>query len=145
MTLTREEARPRVTRGRPRRTSSGIGGLVKKARQNAGLSLKELAEGIGVSSTYLWKVETNAIKEPSGTVLVRLARAFGWTMDYLDYIFKSEEEKEIDTFIKTLETELSKDPKFSSLIRTSRPIQNTLRGKKVYLALLKELKELNIK
>jgi len=131
------EIKTRTHRGSKQHSLTKFGELVRQARIDANLSLKELAEGIGVSTPYLWKIEAGKIKEPSGAVVVRLARAFGWTMNYLENLFESEEEKQIDAQIESEEMKLPENLK--QLIRAKQEFLNSLKGKKIYLAFLQQL------
>ena len=51
--------------------------IVKDLRTQRGMSQRELAKGAGVTDPYITLLETNQRKNPSLTVLKRLAKALG--------------------------------------------------------------------
>jgi transcriptional regulator with XRE-family HTH domain len=55
---------------------------IRTLRNQAGLSLEELATKAGLSKTYLWELEKDeaGIKKPSADVLLRLATALSTTI-----------------------------------------------------------------
>ncbi len=60
---------------------------IAKAREQAGISLEELAKKATVSKTYLWQLEndTESKKKPSADVLLKIATSLGVTIaDILD-------------------------------------------------------------
>lgn len=59
----------------------GIGGRVKCARKEAGLSLRALAEDVGVSAQAISKYERD-LDMPSSGVLLRLAKALNVKVEY---------------------------------------------------------------
>jgi len=105
-----------------------IGGILKGARAECGLSLKEAAKGSGLTDSKILRIENGLIKEPSASSVKSLCDLYGlstvsvfleagWigTKDLKDYqlVFKgvdslSEEEKkhvqeEIDFIAKSRE------------------------------------------
>lgn len=60
-----------------------VGGRIKKYRQDAGLSLTELATRSGLSKGYLSTLESSDESRPSGTTLYALAKVLGVTMSDL--------------------------------------------------------------
>lgn len=58
-----------------------IGERIKSARRAAGLSLRALADQVGVSAQAVSQYE-RGISTPDGTMLLRLARALGVQVDY---------------------------------------------------------------
>ena len=61
-----------------------IADRIKKRREEAGLSLGQLAEDAGVSKSYLWRLENGEGEvRPSGRTLYRIAGALGTTMSEL--------------------------------------------------------------
>jgi transcriptional regulator with XRE-family HTH domain len=54
-----------------------FGGLLKEARTRAGLTQKELAERVGITDSYISKMETGVFPPPSREVAVKLADAVG--------------------------------------------------------------------
>ena len=60
------------------RFSPGFGPYLREARNATGLSLRKVAEAVGVSFTYLQKLETNGrYKAPTPELLTRVARLYG--------------------------------------------------------------------
>lgn len=55
---------------------------LKKARNEAGFTLEQLATEAGISKTYLWELEhdENSEKRPSADVLLRIANALKTTI-----------------------------------------------------------------
>jgi len=51
--------------------------VIKKLREEKGLSQKALAERVGVTDAYITMLETGVRKNPSLAVLQRLAKALG--------------------------------------------------------------------
>ena len=54
-----------------------LGRVIKKLREEKGLSQKALAERVGVTDAYITMLETGVRKNPSLAVLQRLAKALG--------------------------------------------------------------------
>lgn len=52
-----------------------LGRVIKKLREEKGLSQKALAERVGVTDAYITMLETGVRKNPSLAVLQRLAKA----------------------------------------------------------------------
>jgi transcriptional regulator with XRE-family HTH domain len=58
----------------PRDLSHGIGEFIRDLRNNARISLRQLAEQTGISNPYLSQIE-NGLRKPSAEVLQQLATA----------------------------------------------------------------------
>jgi hexokinase len=110
------------------------------ARINRALSLQDLAKTIGVSPSYLSKIETGAIKDPSASTLIRLANYFHWTIGELYDCFQSEEEATIDRAIEALLAELADVPQVASFNQANQHLRRDLEGKKLFLEALQKLK-----
>ncbi len=139
ITKSKSAAERTVRKARERRNPTNFGKKLKDARETAGYSLQDLGATIGASASYLSKLETGAIKEPSGAVLVRLAKVFDWGLAELHICFLSEHEMEIDQYIEELERKLEKEPHAQPLILGSRQLRSDLKGKELYLAVLREI------
>lgn len=70
-----------------------LGKTIKSKRQEAGLSQKELASQLGITTAALWKIENNktvpklgTIKRICATLKLPLAYVFGAAMELSDYI-----------------------------------------------------------
>lgn len=75
------------------RNDNLFGRRLKEMREDAGLSMLQLAKKIGVSDAAICKWE-NGLAEPKITYLVRLSEFFDCTIDYLtgkenEYVFPS--------------------------------------------------------
>jgi|SRR6476646_1532472 len=79
-----------------------LGAKIKKRREEADLSLAELAENAEISKSYLWKLERDEDEvRPSGKSLYRIANALGTTMsDLLGREILAEEPVEIPIGLK---------------------------------------------
>ena len=64
-------------------TGESIGDRIRRYRSEAGLSLSQLATSAGVSKGYLWSLENEPDKRPSGETLYAIAEALGVTMSTL--------------------------------------------------------------
>lgn len=56
--------------------------LMRKLREQKGLSMAQLAERVGCSAAFISRLE-NGQKDPTGRMLFFLSRALGCTMDEL--------------------------------------------------------------
>jgi transcriptional regulator with XRE-family HTH domain len=66
------------------RKDNQIGEAISRRREEAALSLGELAADAGVSKSYLWRLESgDGEVRPSGRTLYRIAGALGTTMSDL--------------------------------------------------------------
>jgi transcriptional regulator with XRE-family HTH domain len=59
-----------------------FGSRLKELREEANLSLEQLAERFGTSRQVFWRYENNQ-REPEYEILVRIADYFGVSIDYL--------------------------------------------------------------
>ena len=64
-------------------TEETFGDRIRKYRDDAGLSLNQLASSAGVSKGYLWSLENEPDKRPSAETLYAIAEALGVTMSSL--------------------------------------------------------------
>lgn len=55
---------------------------IRKARENAGMTLDQLARAAGISKTYVWELEQDAegTKKPSAELLLKIANALSITL-----------------------------------------------------------------
>ena len=63
--------------------AKNVGEALREAREQAGLSLRDLSRLSGMSSGYLSQIETGARKDPGFKTVLRLAKAVGASMDDL--------------------------------------------------------------
>ncbi len=57
------------------RMESEIGNIVRQRREELRLTVRELAERVGISAGYLTQIETGKVGIPSPDVMARLAKA----------------------------------------------------------------------
>jgi transcriptional regulator with XRE-family HTH domain len=60
----------------------GIGNFLRRLRQHRALSIKQAAEGAGISATFLWQIEKGD-RSPSADTLKKLARIYKVTTEEL--------------------------------------------------------------
>ena len=61
-----------------------IGEAIRAARESAGLSQSEAARLAAMSRQQLWNIESGRRRDPQWSVVVRIARAIGVSLDELD-------------------------------------------------------------
>lgn len=64
-------------------TEMTLGELLKKRRELMQLTLRDVEESAGVSNAYLSQLENNKIKNPSASVLCKLAKMYNMSVDDL--------------------------------------------------------------
>jgi len=64
----RTRRRPSVNALQPRSTPRGLGARLRSAREQAGISLRELARRIGVSASLVSQIERGSVKPSVGTL-----------------------------------------------------------------------------
>ena len=79
-----------------------LGKIIKSARQHSELTMEELAEQIGVTERYLYRIE-NEDKKPSYDVLYKLVRVLSISPDLIFYPEKTFEESEVENLIRMLD------------------------------------------
>lgn len=80
-----------------------FGAVLKTARQKAGLTVEALAERLGVTDRYIYRLE-NEEKTPGYAVLYRLIRELSISPDLLFYPEKSTQDSEVETLLSKLAT-----------------------------------------
>ena len=80
-----------------------FGAVLKTARQKAGLTVEALAERLGVTDRYIYRLENNG-KTPGYAVLCRLIRELAISPELLFYPEKPAQDSEADTLIRKLAT-----------------------------------------
>ncbi len=58
-----------------------LGELIGIARECKGWTLRDLEKASGVSNALISQIETNAVKDPRFTTVIRLVDALGITLD----------------------------------------------------------------
>ena len=66
-----------------REASPQVGGVLRRARQHHGLSLRDVERRIGRSNAYLSQVERGLIRQPDPIVLLQLAELYGLNFEIL--------------------------------------------------------------
>ena len=80
-----------------------FGAVLKSARQEAGLTVEALAERVGGTDRYIYRLENNG-KTPGYAVLCRLIRELAISPELLFYPEKPAQDSEADTLIRKLAT-----------------------------------------
>ena len=78
-----------------------LGNVIKAARQSANITVEALAERVGVTERYLYRIE-NEGKRPSYDVLYKLIRVLAISPDDIFYPEKTSYNSEIESLIKLL-------------------------------------------
>ncbi len=58
-------------------------------RKDRDLSLQDVADRAGLSKSHIWELEHGRAKNPTVDTAIRLARAFGVSLDYMTGLSKS--------------------------------------------------------
>lgn len=83
--------------------SDTLGDVVKAARENKSITIECLAEKLGISERYLYRIE-NEHKKPSYSILYKLIRELGINPDNIFYPEKNSSITEFDSIIRQLYT-----------------------------------------
>ncbi|MGN1304840.1 MAG: helix-turn-helix domain-containing protein [Oscillospiraceae bacterium] len=78
-----------------------FGKIIKAARQRSELTIEELAERVGITERYLYRIE-NENKKPSYDVLYKLIRELSISPDLIFYPEKPSTESEVENLIRML-------------------------------------------
>ena len=78
-----------------------LGKIIKSARQRSELTMEELAERIGITERYLYRIE-NEGKKPSYDILYKLIRELSISPDLIFYPEKPSKESEVENLIRML-------------------------------------------
>jgi len=78
-----------------------LGLIIKKARKRNDLTIEALADKVGVSERYLYRIE-NEDKKPSFDVLYKLIRYLSISSDSIFYPEKPSKESEIEDVVRML-------------------------------------------
>ena len=80
-----------------------FGAVLKAAREKAGITVETLAERVGVTDRYIYRLENNG-KTPGYAVLCRLIRKLAISPDAFFYPEKSTQDSEVETLLRKLAT-----------------------------------------
>lgn len=83
------------------RPNKRFGQQIKKARKQSNLTIEALADNVGVSERYLYRIE-NEGKTPSFEVLYKLIRCLYIPPDLIFYPEKPSKESEIEDLVRML-------------------------------------------
>lgn len=78
-----------------------LGNIVKSARQRADITMEGLAEKVGITERYLYRIE-NEDKKPSYDVLYKLIRELSISPDSIFYPEKPSKDSEIENLLRML-------------------------------------------
>lgn len=78
-----------------------LGEILKSARQRANITMEALAEKVGITERYLYRIE-NEGKKPSYDVLYKLIRELAISSDLIFYPEKPSKDSEIEDLVRML-------------------------------------------
>lgn len=78
-----------------------LGNVIKQARQDSDMTMEELADRVGITTRYLYRIE-NEGKKPSYDVLYKLIRELSISPDLIFYPERSCKESELENLIRRL-------------------------------------------
>ena len=78
-----------------------LGDIIKSARQRAEITMEVLADRVGITERYLYRIE-NEGKKPSYDVLYKLIRELSISPDSIFYPEKPSKDSEIENLIRML-------------------------------------------
>lgn len=78
-----------------------LGDIIKYAREQSDLTVEELADTVGITERYLYKIE-NEGKKPSYDVLYKLIRTLSISPDLIFYPEKPSKDSEIENLLRML-------------------------------------------
>jgi transcriptional regulator with XRE-family HTH domain len=121
----------------PDRKSAQLGQMILKARLSRRLSREQLADQVGVSSSYIYKLERGRIATPRGQILRNLAEALKVNLEALGNLTRSEEELQLDEQIRRLEADLAALD--INLVGAFSQLRPSMAGKRYYVRFLQLL------
>ena len=78
-----------------------LGNVIKSAREKAGITVEALAEKIGITERYLYRIE-NEGKKPRYDVLYKLVRELSIDSDLIFYPERLSQDSEIENLLRKL-------------------------------------------
>ena len=75
--------------------------VIKNAREKTGITIEALAEKVGITERYLYRIE-NEGKKPSYDVLCKLIRELSISPDLIFYPEKPSKDSEVENLIRML-------------------------------------------
>ena len=82
-------------------TYEPLGHIIKSARENSDYTVEQLAEKLGITERYLYRIE-NEGKKPSYDLLYKIIRTLAIQPDVIFYPEKASEDSEIEKLLQTL-------------------------------------------
>lgn len=77
------------------------GNVIKRARQKSDMTMEEVADRVGITTRYLYRIENDG-KKPSYDVLYKLIRELSISPDLIFYPERSDKDSEIENLIRRL-------------------------------------------
>ena len=78
-----------------------LGSIIKAARQRSKITMEELAEKVGITERYLYRIE-NEGKYPSYEVLYKIIRELSINPDLIFYPEKPSKDSEVEDLFRVL-------------------------------------------
>lgn len=78
-----------------------LGNVIKQARQRADVTIESLAEKVGVTDRYIYRIE-NEGKKPSYEVLCKIIQALHIDPDLIFYPEKPTKDSEVENLLRML-------------------------------------------
>lgn len=78
-----------------------LGSVIKNAQQKVGITNEDLADKVGVSERYIYRIE-NEGQKPSFDVLYKIIRELSISPDLIFYPEKSKKDTELEEFVRML-------------------------------------------
>lgn len=78
-----------------------LSSVIKTAREKTGITIEALAEKVGITERYLYRIE-NEGKKPSYDVLCKLIRELSISPDSIFYPEKPSKDSEVENLIRML-------------------------------------------
>lgn len=78
-----------------------LGNAIKSAREKAGYTVEKLAEKVGITERYLYRIE-NERKKPSFDILYKLIRELSISPDLIFYPEKPSKDSEVENLLRIL-------------------------------------------
>ena len=78
-----------------------LGGVIKSAREKEELTIESVANNVGITERYLYRIE-NEGKKPSFDILYKLIRELSISPDLIFYPEKPSKDSEIENLLRIL-------------------------------------------
>ena len=78
-----------------------LGSVIKSARQRADITMEALAEKVGKTERYLYRIE-NEGKKPSFDVLYKIIRELSISPELIFYPEKASDDSEVESLVRML-------------------------------------------